>query len=494
MNPKKKNITLFSGGLNPKTAPKDLEDFISKAGEVISVRMPKKKGQSRCIAFIDVKDSNTADVIIRYFQEQKRYLHERHITVAFSNQSEEDKQKKRRMRLCMKQIPTELTNQEIERCLVSKGLKVRSAYQIKTENGTPKGFGFIDFEGESDAQKMLKKGCFYLHGEKILLEAYQPKGKGSRLGRDTKTGSSSGQRSFGYNEGGERKPDSEISELGSRNFSNEQNPQQISFKKKSDCGVNLYKNMFKRSQTESFKMSKFAQKAEEEGTSNTKKASQRFSLQDSLFQIRNFQKRAIPIAEVKAHQYAPPLHSHYSKRSSIQSNLPSIDSFSIEKDIFIHNIESPLKMNRGSHQGNFGISGELPSIMDLNCYSNLTEPESTKLRTSSEPFFDQMASNPSGLLNIETIHRKREWPISEANSPLTKRRGASHICGSMDRLDGNNRMIIKMMPIPDMNENRVFSWGEVAKQAAEASKKACHDRDNLRLNRGSFPANSYSVW
>lgn len=491
MNPKKKNITLFSGGLNPKTAPNDLEDFISKAGKVISVRMPKKKGQSRCIAFIDVKDTSTADLIIKYFQEQKRYLHGRHITVAFSNQSEEDKQRKRRMRLCMKQIPVEFTNQEIERCLVSKGLKVRSAYQIKTENGTPKGFGFIDFEGETDAQKMLNKGFFYLQGKKISLEAYQPKGKGSRLGKDTKSGSSSGQRSFGFQGATGIGEDCELSELSSRNM-NEQITPQMAFKKKSNCDVNLYKNMFKRSQTEGFKLSKIAQRAEEDGSSNTKKASQRFSLQDSLFLPHNFQKRATPRAEVKPQQFAPP--SHFSKRSSIQSNLPSIESFSIENDLFIHSIGSPCKTAQGSRPSGYRLSGELPAPPIPNCYSNLNEADSTKLRTSSEPFFDQLASNYSGPLQIDMPHRKKQWPISEANSPLGKRRAPAHICGSMDRLDGNHQMIIKMMPIPDLNENRVFSWGDVAKQATEESKNMSHDRDNFRFNKGGNTRNLRSGW
>lgn len=463
---------LFTGGLNPKTTEEALHHFISTKSSqpIISVRMPKQKGkQSRCFAFIDVKDKKTAELIIKVFQAKKHYLHGRYISIDFSNQSPEDKRKKLRMRLYMKKIPKNVTNESIERHLQAEGVKFRSAYQINGANNIPKGYGFIDFFKEEEAQKMLDTGFFLIGQKKILLEPYRPKGKAGKSKHE------------------------QTSQKGSHR---ERGSQKKKYKKTNTFPKNQFDNSYQSSLSNSQKgnqgpiirgsKSKFSNK----GNKPTRREScnqphHSFSKQNHTNRRRTWGNQSFESQGIQG--------GHFRRK------LPSIENIVGGRQISnsINNINSDSNGKKLTYDPSTGhhLSIEYRSEQLNPSYEFDAEIRTGRGRMNSEPYFHF----PGSLQIDEMIEEDRQqyWPVSETNSPLKKGR-------RLDKGEFENRWRshhfyeeeedFSIFPAMDQSQDavdeeimKVFDWCSVVKTVVDRSyqfNSLSRRKNNLRLNHG----------
>lgn len=457
----KEATTLFAGGLNPLTTERNLKNFISRFGEVVSVRMPMKKGQSRCIAFIDIKDRKTAEKIINCLSKKKHFLDQRHITVDFSNKSEEDKLKKQRMRLHMKQIPLNTPNEEIEQFLKSQGYEIRSAYQIKTESGDPKGFGFIDFYNEEDAQSLLKLGYFSFRGIEIQVEPYIPK----------------------YEKMKKRVEKSEQSNSKKKDFD------QKSYQSKVQSQYNEKKNykQYGRWNTHNYY-------GEEHHVNPSRKGSHWFkgwknnnsTSKGSKFSGNHYQDSTLKKTQRLEYQDSP------KKSSNMNKKIPSIDNLMTSNrkslnfgDSYFENKNSENPSTTGNRLSFEHLVNNLP--ISPRKSNNIENEEHTRNRIRSENFFEK-----SNTLRVQTTREPQfsiNHPFSEENSPLLKRRKEEFL-RNFDLGDDN---FISMYPVLDnegvnfyefnSHPKEDFKWTSTIREVVKLSRVARNqDFRNLRLN------------
>lgn len=465
---KSQTQTLFAGGLNPDTTEEGLKTFVSKFAPVISVRMPMKENQSRCIAFIDVKDRETGMKIITAFQQKRRYLDERPITMEFSNKSSKDKEKRARMRLHMKNIPKNAQNKEIEQSLNLLGLKIRSAYQIFSQNGSPKGYGFIDFWDENDAQGLLEEGFFLLKGKKILLEPYQPKGsKKSNIAPQSRK-QTNNNHSYQY------KGDPEGSKGYQRYGAFPNKKKNYSDKKKNSFVY--YEQKYSR---------------EYSNKNYSESQAQNYARRDSFNDHQSYHNSGKKVVKKKRNTNK---YEKYSQKK-LEKNIPSLENImgNIGSN-YLDNRSSIGKINSSDPPTGNQMSQEFFKKSSEALKSNQKEDLNTvRMRMKSEPFFEVEEHH----LTIE--HTGHNWPVSENCSPLIKNRISNieefehervkHFC----RENEDDKQLINVCAILDYGDERkkVFNWSPVVKEIASKANLLPYRNQNLRLNKSNIETNTF---
>ncbi|HMT00722.1 MAG TPA: hypothetical protein PKC14_00190 [Candidatus Absconditabacterales bacterium] len=166
------SVKLFVKNLEWHVSDESLKDFFAQYGEVISVNIPRPGGRSKGFGFVEFASAEAAN---KAFSEANGVeLEGRALSIQEYEEREPQERQIDPKKLFIKNLDRNTTEEELSDFFGQYG-KVVSASIPQFENKS-KGFGFVEFESESDTQNALEKSKSQeIKGRKIFVYPYSQK-------------------------------------------------------------------------------------------------------------------------------------------------------------------------------------------------------------------------------------------------------------------------------------------------------------------------------
>ncbi|KAI8969322.1 hypothetical protein BDF20DRAFT_827121 [Mycotypha africana] len=183
--------TKCNGNIVVKNLPaivdgKSLHDTFAQWGNVISCRVIKSPNAIRCYGYVNYDSMNAANRAIEYangallFGREIQVSHqipktEREVLLDDQQQNASFINKTRSANIYVKNIATDVTEDDLKDLFSSFG-NISSILIQKDENNMSKGFGFVNFDSPTDAEKAVNQlHDFEYHGKKLFVTKAQKK-------------------------------------------------------------------------------------------------------------------------------------------------------------------------------------------------------------------------------------------------------------------------------------------------------------------------------
>lgn len=194
-----KGVRIFVHGLHPFTSKKDIIDGFSNTAAIYDVefKSDRKTGKHRGYAFFSVRSKDIAERLIQ----KSHLIYGRKVHCDFKQVALENKIQNQKRRLFVGGLQSWATDQQITSFFENYG-PVRAAYSIKTLDGRSKGFGYVDFENVSTANKVLEETELVFYGRAIEVRPYKGRARKNKNTRENNSPNHWGgtRSSFGQEE------------------------------------------------------------------------------------------------------------------------------------------------------------------------------------------------------------------------------------------------------------------------------------------------------
>lgn len=169
---KDQKITMFLHGLHPFTSINDIREAFKPLCPVYNIKFNQAEGKEghKGYAFFDIDSRSVAEELIK----KTHILKGRQVHCYYRTENLEDIKKVEARRIFVGGIMNCVKDDDLKDAFEVFG-GVKAAYQIKSIEGQPKGFGYVDFFSADSAQRAVKSGVTKVNGKRVDIRPFKKK-------------------------------------------------------------------------------------------------------------------------------------------------------------------------------------------------------------------------------------------------------------------------------------------------------------------------------
>jgi RNA recognition motif-containing protein len=164
---------LFIGKVSKKITKALLESKLRAIGDYANLVIINKPHKSFMYVFFEVEYEDIASKFLLKPILMKGKEH--YVQVSHKSQAQDSSLNFHKVFLS--NIPVKLTDSELRNFFNTNFGEVISAFSIKNDRGHSKGYGFLDFKHQKDAEEVISAKKILFKGKIIIAKKFQQKGK-----------------------------------------------------------------------------------------------------------------------------------------------------------------------------------------------------------------------------------------------------------------------------------------------------------------------------